>query len=69
MKITQKDINYFNNFKGVFDAPSFNEEYNKANGIPSREVFNFMCRVSKDEFGLFSNAFSSKLTLKMCKGA
>jgi hypothetical protein len=63
MKITQKDIDYFNNKKGIFDMPGFNEAANSANGIPSRVKWNIMSRVQSEKFGICNG----KITMKMIK--
>jgi hypothetical protein len=65
MKITQKDINYFNNNHGLFDEPGFNENYNTANGIPSRAKWRIINRIHNDKFGMFHG----KVTMKMIKDA
>ena len=63
MKITKKMVDYYNSARGVFSMPSFNEAYNKAQGIPSREEWAFINRVHADNFGICRG----KVTMKMIK--
>lgn len=65
MKITQKKIDWFNarNSRSLFEMPSFNEAYNRNNGIPSMAEYSFMNRIHSDNFGIFRG----KLTMKMIK--
>jgi hypothetical protein len=65
MKITQKDLDYYNTKKGIFDMPSFNEDYNKAHGIPSQQKWGIMQKVHGDKFGICEG----KVTMKMIREA
>lgn len=50
MIIKQRDINLFN--KGI--EPSYNEEYNKANGIYNRETYLKLKAVKKSQWGMLA---------------
>ncbi len=63
MKITQKMIDYYNNNRSVFDMSSFNEDYNKAHGIPSMKELAFIHTVHAHNFGICRG----KVTMKMIK--
>lgn len=65
MNITQNKIDYYNakNNGSLFEMPSFNEEYNKVHGIPSRSEWSFMNGIHTDNFGIRRG----KITMKMVK--
>ena len=63
MKITKKMVDYYNNNKGIFSMPSFNEAYNKAHGIPSRDEWAVIHRVYNENFGMSKG----KVTMNMIK--
>lgn len=56
MKISSKALSYFNQNpnRNMFDEPSFNEEYNKSHGLPSKEGYSFMRKVAKSKWGIGS---------------
>lgn len=56
MKITSKDINNFN--RRVY--PSFNEEYNKQNGIYSNDVYTFLKKIQSAASGIMNSPLTMK---------
>jgi hypothetical protein len=63
---TKKGLSYFNanKAKGMEFEPSFNEDYNKSKGIPSRSEWAYLSKVAIHFYGIFGYR-NKRLTSKM----
>lgn len=59
-KVTNKDLSIFNSHAHEMFFYSYNDAYNKSQGLPARDVWEFLCKVCKDKFGILRG----KLTMK-----
>jgi hypothetical protein len=60
IKITQKDLIAFNNHAHEMFFYTYNDAYNKSQGLPSRDVWELLNRICKDKFGICRG----KITMK-----